>query len=236
MNKTLNLPDDPVLVLISANGEWQIVLSLLNPPVVEKTPLGDCFLYQIEEESVLFFNSGWGKTRSAAATQYLIDKYSPALLINAGTCGGLEGLVNVGEVLLAESTVMYDILERMSDPEEAIDFYRATLDLSWLPEDLPENTRITRIGSADQDIDHKNFYSLRDTFGVAAADWESAPIAWVAQANSVKCLILRGVSDLVHPAASETDSNVELWLERSRQIMQKLIDDLPFYIREFRKN
>jgi len=235
LNKTLNLPKDPVLVLISANGEWQIVLSLLNPPVVEKTPLGDCFLYQIEEESALFFNSGWGKTRSAAATQYLIDKYSPALLINAGTCGGLEGLVNVGEILLAESTVMYDILERMSDPEEAIDFYRATLNLSWLPKELPENTRPARIGSADQDIDYQNFSLLRDKFGVSAADWESAPIAWVAQANSVNCLILRGVSDLVHPKASETDGNVELWLKRTRQIMQKLIDDLPFYIRQFRK-
>ncbi len=221
MNKTLNLPKYPVLVLISANGEWQIVLSLLNPPrLLRKLPWGIAFFIRLKKKASFSSIAAGGKTRSAAATQYLIDKYSPALLINAGTCGGLEGLVNVGEVLLAESTVMYDILERMSDPDEAIDFYRATLDLNWLPEDLPENTYVARIGSADQDIDHKNFYLLRDNFGVAAADWESAPIAWVAQTNSVKCLILRGVSDLVHPAASETDSNVELWLERSRQIMQ----------------
>lgn len=232
----MNLPIDPVVILVSANGEWQSVLSILKPKSVAETPLGECFLYQVEAENVLFFNSGWGKTRSAAATQYLIDKYAPGLLINLGTCGGLEGLAHVGEILLADSTVMYDILERMSDPVEAIDFYRANLDLSWLPEILPENTRIARIGSADQDIDYENYYLLRDKFGVAAADWESAPIAWVAQANSVKCLILRGVSDLVHPNASETDSNVQLWLERTRQIMQKLIDDLPFYIREFRKN
>lgn len=231
----MDLPIDPVVILVSANGEWQSVLSILKPNSVAKTALGECFLHQVETENLLFFHSGWGKTRSAAATQYLIDKYSPGLLINLGTCGGLEGLVNVGEILLADSTVMYDILERMSDPDEAIDFYRATLDLSWLPEDLPENTRVARIASADQDIDHRNYYLLRDKFGVSAADWESAPIAWVAQANAVKCLILRGVSDLVHPTASETDSNVQLWLERTRQIMQKLIDDLPFYLKQFRR-
>ena len=230
----MNLPIDPVVILVSANGEWQSVLSILKPKSVAETPLGECFLHQVEAENLLFFHSGWGKTRSAAATQNLIDKYAPGLLINLGTCGGLEGLAHVGEILLADSTVMYDILERMSDPDEAIDFYRATLDLSWLPKDMPENTRVARLASADQDIDHRNYYLLRDKFGVQR-QIGSRPIAWVARPT-------RKMPDpsrrqrLVHPTASETDSNVQLWLERTRQIMQKLIDDLPFYIREFRKN
>lgn len=38
---------------------------------------------------------------------------------------------------------------------------------------------------------------LVSRFGASAADWESGAIAWVADKNRVRCLILRGVTDLV---------------------------------------
>lgn len=222
-----------VVVLVSANSEWEIVLSILNPAKVDKTPLGDCFIHQLAGDTLLFLHSGWGKVRSAAAAQYVIDTFNPQLMINLGTCGGFEGYTQIGEILLAESMVIYDIFERMGDPEDAIDRYRSRLDTSWLPESLPEGTRRATIGSADQDIDFNNYNLLTEKFMLTAADWESAPIGWVAQTNRVSCLILRGVSDLVGPNSSETDANHALWKARARQIMHKLLDDLPFYLKSF---
>ena len=47
--------------------------------------------------------------------QYVIDKYSPDLIVNLGTCGGFEGVVEQGEIILVDKTYVYDIVELMGD-------------------------------------------------------------------------------------------------------------------------
>ena len=209
------------------------MVEILRPAKTFSSPLGDWFFSQNKNDSVVFFHSGWGKTRSASATQYIIDHWQPDLVINLGTCGGLEGFTALGETLLVTNTVMYDIYERMGDSQQAINYYRAELDTEWIGTDLPENTRRAPLASADQDIDFHNFQMLTQEFGVPAADWESAAIAWVLKANGVRGLILRGVSDIITPSASETDNNHTLWRSRVESIMQKLLHDLLFYLDRF---
>ena len=51
-------------------------------------------------EPVLFFHGGWGKIAAAASTQYVIDRWSPTLLVNLGTCGGFEGEIEKGTIRL----------------------------------------------------------------------------------------------------------------------------------------
>ncbi|RPI83169.1 MAG: hypothetical protein EHM41_16570 [Chloroflexi bacterium] len=45
-----------------------------------------------------------GKISAAASTQYIIDRWNPDLLINLGTCGGFEGCIERGAVVLVEKT------------------------------------------------------------------------------------------------------------------------------------
>ena len=203
-------------VLISADFEWQAVLEILHPSELLNSPLGDYFYHQLENHSLLFFHSGWGKTRSAAATQLVIERWKPCLIINFGTCGGLEGSAEVGEILLVTKTTIYDLIERMSDYQAALDYYSAELQTDWIGPNLPCNTRRSTIASADQDIDFNSHKLLSETFKVPAADWESAPIAWVAQKNETPCLILRGVSDIVKATSSESDNNLSLWQDRTK--------------------
>jgi len=224
------LPENAIAVLISANGEWQAVKKRLLPVVLHNSPLGEWFLTDIDGVRLIFFHSGWGKTHSAASAQFVIDTFKPKVIINLGTCGGLVGFAEVGDIFLVTSTVMYDIFERMGNQFQASQFYSTRLDTSWLPNDLPAKTRRAPIASADQDIDKENFNLLTQEFGVPSADWESAAIAWVANKHSTRCLILRGVSDLISPTLSETDGNNALWHNRSEQIMEKLLLDLPFYL------
>ena len=227
-------PTSPVfVVLISANSEWRVVLNTLFPDQTESSPLGDWFVSSLGNHKVIFFHSGWGKTRSAAATQFIIDRWQPNLVVNLGTCGGLEGFASLGEILLVTKTVMYDNFERMSDSQLALDYYSTELDTDWIGYDLPENTRRSALASADQDIDFQNFHTLTQKFAVPAADWESASIAWVLQANKTKALILQGVSDIITPTDSESDNNHDLWSCRVELIIQKLLHDLPFYLDKY---
>ena len=222
-------------VLVSANGEWEAVKTILQPSIIAQSPLGEHFQIEIEGQPCLFFHSGWGKVATAASTQYVIDKYQPELIINIGTCGGFSGSCKAGEVLLVTETLIYDIVERMDDPVAALAHYSTRNEIEWITNALPDGTRKARIVSADQDIDYKAFDLLTKTHRADAADWETGAFAWVATRNEVPWLALRGVSDVVTPHGSETDNGVDLWRSRLDQLMRKILTDLPFYFREFEK-
>jgi len=227
------LPRAHFVVLISADGEWQAVLHHTLSSIQHPTPYGNWFSQNIVHFSVIFMHAGWGKVSTAGACQFAIDAFQPQLMVNLGTCGGLEGLAELGEILCVSETAFYDIFEGMADYAQAIEFYSSKADLSWLPEELPEHTYRARLVSADQDIQPRAYERLTQEFGAVAADWESAAFAWVARRNGIPWLILRGVSDLVSPTKAETAGNLSLWQARTDQIMEDLLNQLPWYLVRF---
>jgi adenosylhomocysteine nucleosidase len=219
-----------IVILISANAEWRAVKHLLPETHPQPTQLGESFLADLGFGKVIFFHGGWGKISAAATTQYVIDHFSPDLLVNLGTCGGFAGRIAPGTVVLVEKTIVYDILEQMSDPQEALDHYTTRLDLSWLKQPDPHPVRRGLLVSADRDILKDDVPMLVEKYGAIAADWESGAIAWVAQRNGVRCLILRGVTDVVSIDGGEAYGNIELFHERTRAVLQGLIEQLPDWL------
>ncbi len=113
-----------IVVVISANAEWHPFRGLFPEARIEQSPFGEYFVHELDVgdgvEKVVFLHGGWGKISAAASAQYVIDRWSPRLLVNLGTCGGFKGAVEPGEVLLVEKTIVYDIVEKMGDASEAI--------------------------------------------------------------------------------------------------------------------
>lgn len=217
-----------VVVVISANAEWEGVKPLFSSVEIQYSPYGECFQVTIAQSPILFFHAGWGKTASAGALQYILDRHQPDLVINLGTCGGFAGVVQRGEVILVERAFMYDIVEMM-DLADVTDYYASSLDLSWLAKPYPYPVRRGLIASADSDLLPEKIPFLR-SHGALAADWESAPLAWVAQKNKVRILILRAVSDLVSAEGGEVYSDIESFNTRAKEIMKMLMDQLPGWL------
>jgi adenosylhomocysteine nucleosidase len=71
---------------------------------------------------------------------------------------------------------------------------------------------------------------LKAEFGAAAGDWESGAIAYVAARNDTRCLILRGVSDLVGSDSGEAYGNIQVFTTSTREIMGQLVHFLPEWI------
>jgi len=221
------------VVIISAIAEWAAVKEALSPRDIQPTPYGECFTAALNGMSFIFFHAGWGKAASAGAMQYVLDHYSPELTVNLGTCGGFDGEVELGDVLLVERTFMYDIIELMGDFSAIPEYYASNLDLSWLPEPYPYPVRRGVLASADRDLPPASISQLRAQ-GAMAADWESAALAWVAQKNGARLLILRAVSDLVSEQGGEAYDNIALFKERTKGIMCRLIEQLPGWIPEIK--
>lgn len=226
-----------VVLLVSADYEWQSWLALHPDAKVSATPYGSVFKHVVGHHPVLSMRSGWGKVSAAGSTQWAIDHYQPDLLINIGTCGGLEGRIIRHKIVLVERTWQYDIQEQMTDPEEANRYYSCKLDLSWLSgHHLPEEVIRATMFSADRDILASDVSTLIDKHEAMVADWESGAIAWVADRNHTPLLILRGVSDLVSPMGGESYDNVALFQNNTRKIMEILAGQLPWWLETFTKS
>ena len=217
-----------IIVLISAIAEWNAVKLLFPDAKIRRFPFGECFDILIQDEHISFFHSGWGKIASAGSMQYVLDRYSPDLVVNLGTCGGFEGVVKQGDIILVDRTYVYDIVELMGDLD-IVSYYASSLDLSWLTEPYPFPVRRGLIASADSDLPPAKIPFLKSHDAIAA-DWESAALAWVAERNNARLLILRGVSDMVSEDGGEAYNNLEMFNERARGIMEQLIEQLPEWL------
>jgi adenosylhomocysteine nucleosidase len=179
---------------------------------------------------VVVLHGGWGKVSAAGSTQYVIDRWNPGLLINFGTCGGFEGAIDRGAVILVERTVIYDIIERMGDAEEAVRDYATSIDLGWMRPPFPTPVIISTLVSADQDLDPAAIPNLKSKYGAAAGDWESGAIAYIAKKNNKRLLILRGVTDLVGARGGEAYGKIEVFRCNTETIMKRLFADLPAWL------
>ncbi len=236
MPLSLTTPPSSVIVLVSANAEWRAIRKFFPNVGYHPSPYGEWFVSDLAYPAsnaitpVLFFHGGWGKIAAAASTQYVIDRWQPKLLVNLGTCGGFEGQVERGDIILVEKTVVYDIIEQMGDYEEHIAHYTTLLDLSWLSQDYPQAVKRTLLVSGDRDLLVEDIPALKANFGAVAGDWESGAIAFVAARNQVRLLILRGVTDLVGSQGGEAYGNLKLFEEATLEIMQRLVKGLPGWL------
>ncbi len=233
--------DTGIIVLISANVEWRAVKAIFPYAEYQTSPFGEWFVTELHvsrrTRHVLFIHGGWGKIAAAASTQYAIDRWQPDLLVNLGTCGGFAGEIEKGEIILAEKTIVYDIIEQMGDYDEHIAHYTTDIDLDWLggAETYPHKVRRTLLVSADRDLIVAEIPQLKEKYGAVAGDWESGAIAWVAARNGVPCLILRGVTDLVGAEGGEAyDGNFDVFVDGAQQVMGRLVESLPGWVGVYR--
>jgi adenosylhomocysteine nucleosidase len=217
-----------IVVIISAIAEWKAVREIYTALEIASSPYGETARMYLNGFDIELFHSGWGKIASAGAMQYVIDQKQPDLIVNLGTCGGFEGVIKLGEIVLVERTFIYDILELMGDLN-IVDYYASNLDLSFISEPYPHPVRRGILASADSDLPPEKIAYLKSMDAVAG-DWESGALAWVAKKNNARLLILRGVSDLVNEEAGEAYDNLSLFEERTKGIMKKLFDQLPDWL------
>ncbi len=222
-------------VIVSANGEWAAVRSLFPEAQAGNTPFGERMELKVQDRPLTLFQGGWGKVSAAASAQYVIDHYQPDLLVNLGTCGGLAGRIEQGTIILVERTIIYDIIEQMTDSREAIEHYSSMLDLEWLPRVAPTPVLRGQLVSADRDIRSEDIPELISQYDAVAADWESGAIAWVAARNHQRLLILRAVSDVVGDGGGEVYGEYELFRTRAKEIMRSLVEILPKWLDEIEK-
>jgi len=233
-----------IVIIVSANAEWRVVKELYPNLEIQLSPYGefanlksfDTAQDRLDIWHLTLFHGGWGKISAAATAQYVIDHFQPDLLVNLGTCGGCAGRIETGMIMLVERTLVYEFIEQRGDGAGAIAHYATDIDLSWLDRGNrgQPSTVHGLLVSADRDIVVEDIPVLIEKYDAVAADWESGAIAWVANRNNIRLLILRGVSDLVGGDGGEAYGNIEIFHQRTKTVMSELFRQLPGWLEKIK--
>ncbi len=188
-------------------GTWEESAPLLGRPVYTRvTALNDGESEQPAIKLVLTL-CGVGKVRAAAATQALIDRHHPQLILNIGTAGGLRPEIRVGDLVVTTRQFQHDsqLWERY-----CCDAHPGLSQLLF--EQLSQRHR-THLGNGcagdtfQTDLAEKQ--RLAKKFDACCVDMESAAIADTCAVNRVPFCVIRSISDALEGAMDQFEQNYQ---------------------------
>jgi adenosylhomocysteine nucleosidase len=136
-------------------------------------------LFKAGRRRILVLETGIGAERARRAVAWLLDNFTPKLLIAAGFAGALSDTLRVGDVMVASEVVEpEDVTWRVALPAELADLICGRL---YTSPELLSTAAAKRV--------------LFEQTGALAADMESGLIAEACVARRVACAAVRSVSD-----------------------------------------
>jgi adenosylhomocysteine nucleosidase len=174
--------------------------------------------------------SGWGKVASAATAAILISRFDVDMIVLAGLCGGVGKNIHIGDIIIADTLIQYDLdaspifpryeiplrgISRIPANQSLVD--KATAGCQSVVNQPALRQSLTTFGNAspkviaglvatgDQFISdaqtiHKLRAELPELLGV---EMEGAAVAQVCYEFGVPSLIIRVASDNADDAAPE---------------------------------
>lgn len=191
-------------------------------------------LYQTRQCQVYALHSGAGEIFAASATQYLIDRYEVATVLNYGVVGACMEELRTGETCIVERVVyhQYDISAVDGVPLGRYLEYPEV----WLPVNKEllskasaacSGLRLVTCASGDKFMDDPaEKLRLYKEFGADICDMEAAAILLTCDLNRVPCLFIKTVSDGVRGGASEYWSEKDQTARTCLDIVAQIIDEL----------
>ena len=160
----------------------------------------------IGKNNVVVMCCGMGKVSASIGTQALIDRYHPDCIINTGCAGALSPKLGIGDLVLSESVVEWDLdLRAIGFPLGYIDAIgcvemKADAELcQQIESSIPKEEKVLRgqIASGDQFVSTKaQRENLRENFPNAlCAEMEGAAVGHTCLQNNVPFCIVRAMSD-----------------------------------------
>ena len=146
-----------------------------------------------------------GKVNAAIATTLLLDNYDIDYVINIGTCGALQGDMEIGDMIVATEVRHFDVdatefgYELGQVPQMPAK-YESDAYLQKLASeiDLPNNKiHFGLVGTSDSFISNKHFKNniLKNFPTMQVVEMEAAAIAQTCYQFGTKFIICRSVSD-----------------------------------------
>lgn len=162
---------------------------------------------------------GIGKVNAAVATQTMILKYNPDMIINTGIGGSTSVKTHIGYVVIAENVVQHD-MDTTALGDEPATLFLPEENIVYIPCDKQlikkletackavgeNNYAVGTVATGDKFISgNENRSALNENFNALACEMEGGSIGQVCYLNHIPFAVLRSVSD----SMSDEDDAVE---------------------------
>ncbi len=169
---------------------------------------------KLNGKDVTVVRAGISKVNAAACTAVLIDRYDVDYVINTGIAGSLDAHIDIGDIVISEDAVQYDVDAtnfgyRLGEvPRVGTLEFKASDKLIAFAEE--ENRRVNsdihtfigRVCSGDKFVsDHETKEWIVKHFQGKCCEMEGAAIAQIAWQNKVPFVIIRAISDKADDSA-----------------------------------
>jgi adenosylhomocysteine nucleosidase len=188
---------------------------------------------------VILLKSGIGKVNAAMSTTILLEKYKPDYIINTGSAGGFNPILNVGDAVISSEVRHHDVdvtafgYEYGQVPQLPAAFLADEKLVTIAEAAAKEITEIQVVKGAIATGDSFMNDPVRVDFirtkfdNLQAVEMEAAAIAQVAHQFNVPFVIIRSLSDI---AGKESDVSFDQFLDKaavnSATLVMKMVDAL----------
>jgi len=170
----------------------------------------DCRIYagEYKGKPVLLAQTGMGKERAEAATEFILERYPIDTLISLGFAGGLNENLRVGDIVLCAT--LYSNNGTAQGGQCSSDASLISLSLQALPGKVTRLRQGKGVTVAQAASTPETKLALRQTFQADVVDMESYWIGKIASAREVPFLAVRAISDTVHDSLLPFDRFIDM--------------------------
>jgi len=221
-------------MLIGVMGAMQEEVELFNQSLGDAKPVSvhnkTFYRGSIGNHEVISVFSGWGKVASAATAAVLISRFNVDMIVLAGLCGGVGKDIHIGDIIIADSLIQYDLNASPIFPKYEIPLHgisRIPADQSLVEKAMSGcqsiinqpalRKSLTTFGNANPKVvtglvatgdqfisDAKTIHALRAELpGLLGVEMEGAAVAQVCYEFGVPSLVIRVASDNADDAAPD---------------------------------
>lgn len=224
-------------IIVAMDEEREAILNLMTDVQVEQKYNLRFLRGKIQGKSCILVKSGIGKVNAARTTQVMLQNFEIQYVINIGAGGSVNGMLDIGDVLIAKQVVQHDfditafghskgyitgVGDKISCDRELIK------ELEQIVQSLPERNYQIKIGViATGDIFCTDSYmkdKIRIKFNADVVDMECGAIAQVCYLDNIPFVGIRTISDTPDGNNAKTfDENLKLAARRSANILKEFL-------------
>lgn len=222
-------------IIVAMEEEREAILNIMTE-VEEEQVYNLSFLKgKIQQKNCILVQSGIGKVNAARTTQIMIGKYNIQCVINVGAGGSINGLLNIGDVLIGKEVVQHDFditafghsKGYITGVGDKIICDRDLIkELEQIIQSTPERNYQIKLGViASGDIFCTEPWmkdKIRAKFNADVVDMECAAIAQVCYLDNIPFMVIRSISDTPNGENATTfDENLKLASKRCANILKE---------------
>lgn len=224
-------------IIVAMQEELDEILNIMQR--IEKKEIYDIIFFEgiIEDNHIIVVKSGVGKVNAARTTQILIDKLNVKYIINVGSAGALNPILNIGDIVIADKLIQHDFDITAFEHEKGYitgvgDYICCDNELVDKLKNVTKNMKdetykITTGVIASGDIfctEIKMKEKIYSKFNAQCVEMEGAAIAQVCYLDKIPFVVIRSISDTPNgDNAIVFDEFVKLASKRCAQILKEFL-------------